>query len=201
MKKIIFLIFVSTLNVWANQKFEFYNIDNSSKFGVGTNYNRLSLEAIYERKLDSSQLEEKKLKEYFKNGNSIGFNVNYNLGAKSKKPTIQLLREGKQTKVDLFETDKKTEYKLFEGKDASIYSYNANKIINSGRITLKGNFKSENELMKKQMIKVASILKKNSRKLLNTYGEIKGINVEMNTNNSARYLNSNKVVLYFNKEN
>lgn len=144
---------------------------------------------------------EKKLKEYFRNGNALGFNVNYNLGARAKRPTIQIKRADNKNNMALLDTTKKKEYKLVEGKDSTIYSYSAIKIIDSGNIILKGNVKSEDELMKQQINRVASILKKNSKRLVNIYGEIKGINVEMNSKNSARYIDSNKVVLYFNKEN
>lgn len=201
MKKIILFVFVSMLS-FSNPKIKFYNIDkksidSSSQVGIGMHYSGLSLEAIYEKKLDSSQLEEKELKEYFRNGNVIGFNVNYNMGEIAKRPTIKLLHTGKKNNIDLFSTNKKTQYKLIETKNETVYSYSTGKIINSGNIILKGNVKSENELMKQQIKRVTRILKKNSKRLLDIYGEIKGINVEMNNKNSARYINSNKVVLYF----
>lgn len=198
MKKIILLVFVSMINL-ADQKIGFYN---GSQVGEGLHYSDSSLEDIYDKKNDGSHLTEKKLKEYFRNGNALGFNVNYNLGATTKRPTIQLKRADNKNNMALLDTTtKKKEYKLVEGKDSTIYSYSASKIIDSGNIILKGNIKSEDELMKQQINRVASILKKNSRRLVNIYGEIKGINVEMNSKNSARYIDSNKVVLYFYKEN
>lgn len=194
MKKIILLVFVSMINL-ADQK------GTLTQVGEGLHYSDSSLEDIYDKKNDSSHLTEKKLKEYFRNGNALGFNVNYNLGARAKRPTIQIKRADNKNNMALLDTTKKKEYKLVEGKDSTIYSYSAIKIIDSGNIILKGNIKSEDELMKQQINRVASILKKNSKRLVNIYGEIKGINVEMNSKNSARYIDSNKVVLYFNKEN
>lgn len=204
MKKYTF-VFLLTFTMFSfSEKLEFYKIENEknnkSTVGMGMQYKGLSLEAVYQKKFAYIQ-DNEKLKEYFKNGNTIGINFNYNIGdIKSKRPKILVENSNDKNDSTLLNVIK-NDYKLKNKNNMDeLYSSNTNKILNSGILILKENSKTQNELIKQRISKVSKILKINSNKIVKIYGEIKGVKVNTQVNSNNGYLSSNKLVLYFDKE-
>lgn len=204
MKKYTF-IFLLTFNMFSfSDKLQFYKIENEennkSTVGMGMHYRGLSLEAVYQKKFSYIQ-DDEKLKEYFKNGNTIGINVNYNIGdIKNNRPQI-LVENSNDKKNSTLLNVIKNEYKIKNKNNMDdLYISNTNKVLNSGILILKENSRTQNELIKQRISKVSKILKLNSDNIVKVYGELKGLKVNTQANSSNGYLNSNKLVLYFDKE-
>lgn len=165
------------------------NIDESPKIGIGANYDRFSLEAIYKKKIDSDV---KDLKSYFKNGNTIGLNFTYTLGEinENSKDSIFIANLNSNLK----KPDLNVNYKLQNNLGFIKTIDSISKITNPRTVSIGfGNIVNINKTMYNNTI---SVLKKNAGSIKKKYGSIE----EKDIIKKADYIeNSGQIVLYFDK--
>lgn len=203
MKKIFLITILLSLSLSAEEttKYDLFkdtnktlyitggNIDESPKIGIGANYDRFSLEAIYKKKIDSDA---KDLKSYFKNGNTIGLNFTYTLGEinENSKDSIFIANLNSNLK----KPDLSVNYKLQNNLGFIKTIDSISKITNPRTVSIGfGNIVNINQTMYNNTI---SVLKKNADSIKKEYGSIE----EEDIIKKADYIeNSGQIVLYFDK--